>query len=461
MSKVLISNSQNEFEADFLSALFGCMVEGRIRYAVLRNFKNLPYSVGARDIDIVVYPDDLQGACNLVLKIARQMDLRYANSFSDERLVQYSLVRRDSEGGLQQIKIDFFTCSELYGIQVLSAEEMLTDLRYHHGVAVVSDRVLLLDKWLFHLLVGRPLHTKYDKNFAAIAQKESAAVNETLSRFLPPRRAASLLEVIAAGKGSTLVMQTIERYLALARLWAAQGLKALWSSLRFTGFRFRDWLRPHGVFLSVSGPDGSGKTTVIEMVVTQLEAIFGQNAVYYSHFRPKMLPRIAELAKKTRAVKTVDENYEQPHRAKPSGLVGSTARLVYYCLDYMIGYYRIVLPVLKRRQVMLFDRYYFDMIADSFRSRISLPMPLLQVMARFLPLPKYAFFIHVDPEEIYRRKQELTLERIVQLNARYVDLAERGWLIQIENNNTPEEAASAIVDYIIADRHARAIRSLD
>ena len=67
----------------------------------------------------------------------------------------------------------------------------------------------------------------------------------------------------------------------------------------------------------------------------------------------------------------------------------------------------LLVPVLRRREVLLFDRYYFDMIADSFRSRIAMPLPLLLAMGRVLPLPHYAFFIRVDPREIHRRKQDL------------------------------------------------------
>jgi thymidylate kinase len=196
------------------------------------------------------------------------------------------------------------------------------------------------------------------------------------------------------------------------------------------------------------------------MVIAQLGAIWGGNAIYYAHFRPTMLPRIAEVAKKARAVEKVDDNYDQPHRAKPSGIAGSAARLVYYWLDYMGGYMRSVRPVLKRREVMLFDRYYYDMIADSFRSRIALPAPLLRLMGRLLPLPQHAFFIHVYPDEIFRRKQELTMERIVELNARYGALAKRGWLISIDNNGAPEIAAAAIVDTIVSARDARARKAL-
>lgn len=456
----MIFQDQATFEADVLAALFAGFVAKNLRYAVLRNYKNLPRSVGARDIDIVVHPDDLAAACFVVTTIAIARGLRYGNYFVDERLTQFALVGRSNTNALLQIKIDFFIRSEVLGVEVLSAEDMLRDGRDVNGVRVVSDQVLLLDKWIFHLLVGRPLHPKYDAGFSAIGRAEGSSLKLSLARLVPEDRARALVVALAQGDGSTIVLSRRERYSALARLWWAQGAAAVPRSLRFTTYRLRDRLQPHGVFLSISGPDGSGKTTVIAQVIAQLEAIFGTNAVHYAHFRPSLLPRIAEVAKKAGTVDTVDVDYGQPHRAKPSGWLGSLARLVYYWVDYMGGYFRSVRPKLRRREVMLFDRYYYDMIADSFRSRISLPMPLLRLVGRLLPLPQYAFFIHVDQVEIHRRKQELTLEQIGLLNSRYGALADRGWLIRIDNNGAPEVAAAAIVDHIVLDRHRQAIRKL-
>lgn len=452
--------SQAAFEAEFLKEMFALLAQAGVRYAVLRNYESLPVSVGARDIDMVVHPRDLIDACKVIAEIANRLGLRCGNHFADERLTQFALVGRDATGGLLQIKIDFFIRSEIYGIEFLSAEDMLAGTLLHAGIPVVAPPVLLLDKWIFNLMVGQPLHAKYNEDFAAIAQSNGPALECGLSRVLHAERASDLVAALAAGKGSALVLPAWERCRALVRLWTAQGFASLTRTLRFAAYRLRDRLRPHGVFLSVSGPDGSGKTTVIDMVVTQLCSIYGNGAVHYAHFRPTMLPRIAEVATKVRAVETVDENYDRPHRAKPSGLAGSAARLAYYWLDYMGGYFHSVRPVLRRRQVMLFDRYYFDMIADSLRSRIALPMPLLLAMGRVLPLPQYAFFIHVKPAEIHRRKQELTMERIVALNARYGDLVQRGWLIEVNNNDAPAKAAAAIVDHIVADRHTQAVRRL-
>lgn len=458
--KNLAWSTQAAFEADALKSLFAGFSERSLRFAVLRNHENLPESVGGRDIDILVHPDDMRVAISVITHIASLFGASYAKSYRDDMIVQFVLAKRLDFSRVLQIKIDLLHNRQIFGIEFLSAEEMLEDMRHHNGIPVVSEQVMLLDKWSFHLLLGCPLNAKYDSMFAAIARSKSTSLMWSLARFLPRERAAELVAALAEGNGSKLVLGGGERRLGLARLWAAQGVSAVSRSFRFVGFRLRDLFRPNGVFLSVSGPDGSGKTTVTDMVIEQLGAIYGEDAVHYAHFRPTMLPRIAEVAKKARAIEAVDKNYDRPHRAKPSGLVGSLARLAYYWLDYLVGYYRSVLPVLKRREVMLFDRYYYDMIADSFRSRIALPMPALLTMGHVLPLPSHAFFIQVDPDEIHRRKQELTLDRIIELNGRYEDLVQRGWLIRIDNNGAPEDAAAAIVDRIVADQDVKARKRL-
>ena len=45
---------------------------------------------------------------------------------------------------------------------------------------------------------------------------------------------------------------------------------------------------------------------------------------------------------------------------------------MYYSIDYVFGYILKIRPILNRRNIVIFDRYYTDVIADSRRSRIFL-----------------------------------------------------------------------------------------
>lgn len=454
-------NSPEALEGHALRKLLSGLSEQTIRYAVLRNHEQLPDRVGSRDIDLLVHPEDLGRAKDLVIRLASDLDLSVSNIFKDDMFFSIWLHKRLEGGQAFTLSADFFPGRRVYGLELYSIDDALSDLRFHQGIPVVHERFVFLDKWLYHLIVGQPTPNKYDELFARIVNKNYEIILNDVSALVGRDEAEKRLQIVRSGGSSSIPASTKgNRLRMLSRLLKDNKAAGVAGMLTFLKYRLRDLIRLRGLFISISGPDGSGKTTVIDLVIAQLDGIYGDGNVNYAHFRPTVLPRIAEVAKKARAVEKVDVDYDQPHRARPSGLAGSAARLGYYWLDYMVGYLRSVRPMLKRPQVVLFDRYYYDMIADSFRSRIALPMPFLRFMGRLLPLPQYAFFIHVDPEEVHRRKQELTLERIVDLNNRYGDLADRDWLIRIDNNGAPEKAASAIIDHIVADRHAQAVRKL-
>jgi thymidylate kinase len=440
-------------QTDLLVRLFFELSIAGIDYAVMRNHEQLPYELGARDLDIVVAPKHLDEAVRVVTRLGKEFGYLFGNYYADERLTQLALLKR-TPAGVVGLQVDFFTCSQVYGVELLSAEEMLQNLRWHNGIPVVSERVMLLDKWLFHVAVGKPLHAKYDKTFAGIVSRNWSALLDRLSGLFGYSEARRQLDAIRAERASRIeALPSRQRLRMLFRTWKSQRSSAHLLLPRFVLHRLLNRARPQGFWLSVSGPDGAGKTTVIELVLADLARAFGRDSLAHrGHFRPSVLPRLAELAKATGAVQAVDADYARPHRSVPSGVFGSLFRLSYYVADYIHGYFRLVRPALIDRQVVLFDRYYHDVIADPRRSRIGLPVWLLRAFALLVPLPSYSFFISVRPEIGHARKQELTLGQIEQLNLAYSDLVREGFMTEVPNNGLAAEAAAAIVDHIFADR---------
>lgn len=207
-------------------------------------------------------------------------------------------------------------------------------------------------------------------------------------------------------------------------------------------------VRPSGFSFSMTGPDGSGKTTLL----TQLEDMFSKiyREVELHHFRPTVIPRIAELFKKSGLKKEVDENYDKPHRGGKTGKLSSWFRLFYYILDYIIGYYKIVKPVLFRRGIIIFDRYYTDIISDSKRSRIYLNYKTIFSLRFLVPKMNYNFIISVEPEKILQRKQELTREQIDDIYEKlnYISSKDKNYKM-INNDNDPQNAVNEIIDFIL------------
>jgi thymidylate kinase len=108
-----------------------------------------------------------------------------------------------------------------------------------------------------------------------------------------------------------------------------------------------------------------------------------------------------------------------PRQGQNYGLGSSLARFAYYYVDYVFGQAVIWLRHTRRGHVVLYDRYYFDFINDGRRSNIDLPVRLTQALYALVNKPRLNFFLYADPQEILRRKQELSASTITQLTQQY------------------------------------------
>ena len=167
------------------------------------------------------------------------------------------------------------------------------------------------------------------------------------------------------------------------------------------------------------------------------------------HFRPNLLPNLGEAAYKTKLKAEIDKDYSNPHRGKKTNVISSVLRLCYYSLDYIIGYYWAIRPKLIKRCLVIFDRYYTDIIVDSRRSRIYLNHKLLYAFGKFfIPKLDYNILLTADENLILLRKQELTKKSIVRINKSLDFLSDKKGYYLIKNNKSPEIAKSKILKII-------------
>ena len=93
-----------------------------------------------------------------------------------------------------------------------------------------------------------------------------------------------------------------------------------------------------------------------------------------------------------------------------------------YYADYIIGQWYVYIKYILRGYTVLYDRYYFDFIADSRRSNIVLNKNFTKALYRFVYKPRVNVFLCAPPEIILQRKQELDLKDIELLTANYKNL---------------------------------------
>jgi thymidylate kinase len=97
---------------------------------------------------------------------------------------------------------------------------------------------------------------------------------------------------------------------------------------------------------------------------------------------------------------------------------------VYWWAVFSFGYWLKIRPRVVRGELVLFDRYLVDAIVDPRRYRFGGPPWFMRVVWRACPKPDLVVLLDVAPDELQRRKQEVTPAESRQLAAAYRGVVE-------------------------------------
>ncbi|WP_211831082.1 hypothetical protein [Kistimonas asteriae] len=181
------------------------------------------------------------------------------------------------------------------------------------------------------------------------------------------------------------------------------------------------------------GPDGSGKTTITNSVVDKVKCEF--NGCQRYHLRTYF-----GLKKKT--VFTVTD----PHGQKPRGWLVSNIKLIYFLLDYCFGFTFL----LKKENLIIFDRFYHDLLVDPKRYRFGGSFHFAKFLSKFVPEPDIYFVLVADPSLIQKRKKEVPLnetERQVQLYKAFAENNKKAFLI--DTGNEVNQSVDNVIEIIL------------
>lgn len=200
-----------------------------------------------------------------------------------------------------------------------------------------------------------------------------------------------------------------------------------------------------GKFIVLLGVDGSGKSTATSGLKKQAT----KNKIKFIrlHWRPYLLPSPRRFIGRTPIYDVTN-----PHAQEEHSLLVSLILLLYYFLDFWLGYILIIIPQKKRGAFVLFERYFFDVLFDPKRHRLK-HTRLSTWLARIVPRPDAIFVLYGDSQDIYIRSQELKSEEIQRQQ-----LLMRDYLFDFPNCNwldvsrlSPIEVVDSILDNIYPD----------
>lgn len=420
----------------FIEHIF-LILNQKTEYAILRNHEGLPDHCTSRDIDIIITRKDYN-------KIKKDL-YGTGNSYGYKVLLIHESDRFDTivwQKESRLIQFDFFFGTSAKGILLMDAKQSLKERKYNGKVYFLPEYMQFLDKFLFNRMVGKPFPDKYGKIRETVMEENVNQINEILRQIFGEK----YFSVESVESTDIKELKRAARRKAVGRF----GIKQLAQQWQFIHFTLNSLWKPRGLFLSFTGPDGVGKTTVLNLIGDTYKNVWSDTATEIHHFRPEVLPRIAALLHKAGAVKEVDENYAKPHRGNNRNMAGSLFRLFYYILDYQLGYLKKIYPRKFRRQATIYDRYYTDIIIDSQRSNIYLPYRLIYMLGKLVPQPNYSVLLMADEDRILQRKKELEPWEIRNIQNIMLWLKEKdARYLMIYNNGTAEDGALNIMNEIM------------
>jgi thymidylate kinase len=195
--------------------------------------------------------------------------------------------------------------------------------------------------------------------------------------------------------------------------------------------RLQAWIRPRGVFLVVLGPDGAGKSSLIKQLIETTQTSFPGHQLF--HWRPGCLWRRKGTG-----------GSADPHGKNPHPAWWSVARVFSHILDYWVGYVSKIRPALVQSNVVVFDRYFYDLLVDPRRYRYGGPQRLLSTLALFVPRHDLILVLDASEEIVLSRKQELGREELRRQRRGYRRLAQT--LPQAELLSADQELTQVVSD---------------
>lgn len=434
--------------SEFLTQFFQHLNE-HVEYAVLRNFEGLPAQNNSRDIDIAIEKKDFLRIRPQLVELIERAGWRIVTYLHSDRLITWVCGEVQADGKVELVQLDFFYHTSVFGIVLIENEEILKN-RVFNGMLYHANPVHeFLDKYVYDRAVGTQYPEKYKETRRMVEHHE-----EVKAKMQQLFGVTTVADADRTSKGQLLKA-------ALKWNFGRYGLKCVWHYLRFEYHHIMNYLRSHtGFSIGFTGPDGSGKTTVIDLMIKEFGEVFRQAHSYY-HFRPTLFGNLGEVAHSAGLKKEVDREYDKPHRGGKTGAFNSFLRLMYYTIDYIVGYFVKVKSKTRITHLVIFDRYYTDIICDSRRSRIYLNPKVLYRWGRlFIPSLDYNILLTASTETILARKKELDESGIQAINSKIDYLADKKGYLKILNESAPQNAVQEILTRIFEKQHTKNLKRL-
>lgn len=441
--------------SEILSDLFDRLNSEDIKYFVLRNYKELPENNPSKDVDIILEPGKISTARECMMQALKKARVNYYNEEIFGHI--HSFWGMDTED-VFSIHIDLIEGYYAKGFSVFTFNELYEEVEKYKNFYVLNDFFSGVMLYVYKQFGYRKprMKTEYCTELNNVIKNNKSKFEKLVAKLTTEEFAKKAAELIVSEDFEGLLKESckLQKYLKLY-VWKKRPITTMVEVFRFYWQRLHRILfsyRSYSYNFAVIAPDGGGKTTFLEILINDLNfyrvCTMEDNHISVYHFRPGILPNLGAMGEKA-GIKKQDTDFTDPHRNAPANPISSFVRMVYYIIDYIVGWQIRVRRDVHRNKWTIFDRYSYDLMVDPKRTRLNLPDHVRSVLVGLTPKPNIVFLLKTTPEIIFKRKQELTLREIERQLNEYTKLAKKdNRIVVLDAEKSPEELAKIAIKHL-------------
>lgn len=380
-----------------LRAFFRLLDTRGIPYCLLAGHEAYPTAIDS-DIDFMISSAELPGLRQILSAFTTAHGVRLVQALEHEVGACYYVLAWQDEGKEPDyLALDVTGDYRRRGRPWLRAEELLARRRPNaHGFCVPAPA----DTLLYYLIKRTDKNAIGPEHFARLCRlwnQAPEACRRRLEGYWPDKSIKLLHECLESADAKRFhpALPGLRRALLKAHppgISRYRQVRARWGEWMR---RWRRWRRPSGWVIAVLGPDGSGKSSVIDAAQALLAPAFRRTRV--AHLRPRLLGG-------SRGAGTA---VTDPHALPPRGVPASILKLLYLALDYNLGWLVHIRPWKARSTLVVFDRYLDDLAIDPRRFRYGGPTGAIRLALTLIPRPDMAFVLDAPAAVLQSRKREV------------------------------------------------------
>ena len=430
------ANAASDAKGALLARLLGVLDREGLAYCLLHGYDEYPNRVSG-DVDMLMPREMLpRGLAELLRTRQQQIGARIVQWFADR---QHFIVLQAEDGANPPTLLQLHVSAD-YEVEnrlIYSGDLILRTRRRHpqKGFWIPAAHVEFACVLANRVAKGA-IEDRHAAKLAELWTPNPQKCGDEVYRFF--ERGASIPIVEAGRSGDFTMLRPIiadlrRDFLKMSILRQPLSFVSRWlgSQIRRVG----RWAMPrsgmHVVFL---GPDGVGKTTVLDGVREQVAPAF--LATKYQTFARGLINNKPKAS---------------PHALPPRSLPASIVKAGWWLQCYTAGYYASIYPTKARGGLAINHRYMLDAIVDPKRYRYSGPPDLLRWIWRVCPKPDMLLFLDAPPEVIQQRKSELPAEEVTRMRDAYRALAAEQTNARVIDTTQPIDATIAEVTKAILD----------